>query len=132
MQAFFTAHYRALLYGLIAILMVLSFLIGREEGKMTATAGVSLSCSEDVLAALAIPPEGPMRVATAQEETVPSAPAVLSESAAAAQGRFLGSKNGTKYYTPECSGAKRIKPENYVWFIDEEDAKLQGYTPASC
>ncbi len=131
MELFLERYYRVLLYGLIAILMVLSFLIGREEGSRSSAEGVVLSCSEEVLATLRIPPQGPREEQNEPFRASPE-PAVLSESTAAPQGKFVGSKNGTKYYTPECSGAKRIKPENYVWFIDEEDAKLQGYTPAAC
>ncbi len=48
-------------------------------------------------------------------------------------GLFVGSKNGTKYYSsPSCGSAKRIKSENYVWFSSAEDAELQGYTRGSC
>lgn len=48
------------------------------------------------------------------------------------QGTYVGSKNGTKYYTPGCPGVSRIKPENYIWFNSAEDATLQGYSKGSC
>ncbi len=47
------------------------------------------------------------------------------------QGIVFGSKSGTKYYYPWCSGAARIKPENRVWFKSIEDAKSAGLTPAA-
>lgn len=46
-------------------------------------------------------------------------------------GKYVASKNGTKYYLATCSGAKRIKDENKVWFATVEDAKASGRTPAS-
>ena len=57
---------------------------------------------------------------------------VAQGDATTAKGAFVGSKNGTKYYRPECPGVARIKPENYIWFNDEQDAQLQGYSPAQC
>jgi len=44
---------------------------------------------------------------------------------------YVGSKNGTKYHLPWCSGAKNIKEENKVWFSSKEEAESQGYTTAS-
>lgn len=46
-------------------------------------------------------------------------------------GMLVGSKNGTKYHYPWCSGALRIKEENKVWFSSIEEARQAGYTPAS-
>lgn len=45
-------------------------------------------------------------------------------------GSVVGSKNGSKYHFPWCSGATRMKEENKVWFATIEDAKKAGYTPA--
>jgi len=142
MGRFIVKHYHYVLALLIAILMVLSFLIGVEEGRATAyTTDVVLSCPDEVLSAFRMELGGASDEKSAlgaliEGETLvatpPPTPAVLPESTIAVQGRYLGSKNGTKYYTPGCAGAKRIKPENYIWFSDEEDAKLQGYTPANC
>jgi len=42
--------------------------------------------------------------------------------------RYVASKNGKMYYSLDCSGAKRIKPENQVWFNSESDAIKSGYT----
>ncbi len=46
-------------------------------------------------------------------------------------GMLVGSKNGTKYHYPWCSGAQSIKEENKVWFSSAEEARQAGYTPAS-
>jgi len=46
------------------------------------------------------------------------------------QGIIVASKNGTKYHWPWCSSAKKIKPENQVWFKSEAEAQTAGY--AAC
>ncbi len=46
-------------------------------------------------------------------------------------GAYVGSRNGTKYHLPWCSGAKRIKDENKIWFETKEEAERAGYTPAA-
>lgn len=46
-------------------------------------------------------------------------------------GGYVASKNGTKYHLPWCSGAKRIKEENKVWFKTKAEAEAAGYTPAA-
>lgn len=45
------------------------------------------------------------------------------------EGQFVGSKNSTKYHLPSCRFAKKIKPENQVWFSSEEEATSKGYKP---
>jgi len=45
--------------------------------------------------------------------------------------RYVASKNGKMYYSLGCSGAKRIKPENEVWFGSKEEAEKSGYSLSS-
>jgi len=45
--------------------------------------------------------------------------------------RYVASKNGKMYYSLGCSGAKRIKPENEVWFSTKEDAEKSGFVLSS-
>ena len=45
-------------------------------------------------------------------------------------GAYVGSITGHIYHLPSCSGAKRIKEENKVWFADKNDAEAHGYKPA--
>lgn len=45
--------------------------------------------------------------------------------------RYVASKNGTKYYSRDCSGANRIKLENQIWFKNREDAEKSGFTYSS-
>ncbi len=47
------------------------------------------------------------------------------------QGQYVGSKNGSVYHFPWCSGAKRIAEKNMVWFSTKEEAAAAGYRPAS-
>ena len=54
--------------------------------------------------------------------------------AAVAQGYdsgYVASKNGTKYYLPECASAKRISEQNRIWFKTKEEAETAGYGPAA-
>lgn len=45
--------------------------------------------------------------------------------------KFVASKNGTRYYLPTCSGVKRIKEENKIWFATADEARARGLTPAT-
>lgn len=69
-----------------------------------------------------------------EEAPVPEVLGVVSTASAAppaTSGAFVASKNGEKYYLPSCSGAKRIKEENKVWFPTREAAEASGYEPAA-
>ena len=44
---------------------------------------------------------------------------------------YVGSKNSDKFHLPECSGAKRIKEENQIWFSSKDEALAAGYLPAA-
>lgn len=46
------------------------------------------------------------------------------------EGSVVGSKNGSKYHLPRCSGANAIKEENKIWFASESAAQAAGYTRA--
>jgi methylphosphotriester-DNA--protein-cysteine methyltransferase len=47
------------------------------------------------------------------------------------QGKYVASKTGKAYHLPWCSGARRIKDENKIWFTSKEEAESAGYAPAS-
>jgi len=104
-------------------MLFLAFLLGFLTGKQQQTPSVVLSCSPDVLKTLSIPVASLSHNGITKEGSATIKPIT---------GAFMGSKNGTKYYTPGCSGTTRIKPENYIWFTSVEDAQLQGYTKGSC
>ena len=44
---------------------------------------------------------------------------------------FVGSKNSNKFYPPNCSYAKRIKPENVICFTSAQEAISQGRTQSA-
>lgn len=43
----------------------------------------------------------------------------------------VASREGEKYHWPWCSGAKRIKETNKIFFASPEEARKAGYTPAA-
>lgn len=46
------------------------------------------------------------------------------------QGKYVASKQGSKYHYPWCPGASTIKEENKIWFQTAEEARARGYRPA--
>ncbi len=52
---------------------------------------------------------------------------VITDENNQSKNNYVASKNGKLYYTPSCGGAKRIKPENQVWFSTSSDAEKSGY-----
>lgn len=50
-------------------------------------------------------------------------------STSTASQQFVGSTKSNKYHYPSCSAAKKIKPENEIWFTSSEDARAHGYVP---
>jgi len=52
-------------------------------------------------------------------------------SAESSEGKYVASKNGTKYHLPWCASAKRIKEENKIWFDSVEEAQKAGYAAAA-
>ena len=48
-----------------------------------------------------------------------------------ATGKIVASKNGKRYYYPNCGGINRIKPENRIYFDTKEQAESKGLTLAS-
>ena len=59
---------------------------------------------------------------TATETTV-------TETTQQSSGQFVGSINSDVYHYPDCASAKKIKPENQIWFNSVEEAKAAGYRP---
>lgn len=75
-------------------------------------------------------------VPTAPKTATP-APKVFTKKAAptgtatAATGKYVASKNGTKFYLPSCATANRINEENKIYFTTEEEAEAAGFQPSS-
>lgn len=138
MQGFIVRYYRLLSIVLTAILLILAFLLGLEEGRREKSNSIVLSCTDEVLSSLKVPlteiaSGGNTKESTASEEVFLGNPEVDGVTTTTVpMGMYVGSKNGTKYYLPKCGTVKRIKPENYVWFKNADDAKMQGYSEGSC
>jgi len=49
-----------------------------------------------------------------------------ADTAVANDKKIVASRNGTAYYYSWCSGAKRIKEENKIWFLTKEAAEKAG------
>ncbi len=129
MESFISKHYTSLFVGFLAIFGCLAFYAGYLHANTPSGGGngaVMFSCSEAVLSKLSIPTT---TLAQSIKYTKNNINNTLSTDR---QGEWVGSKNGTKYYTPGCAGASRIKTENYVWFESEDDATVQGYSRGSC
>lgn len=47
----------------------------------------------------------------------------------ASGGVYVGSTKSNKYHYPDCRWAKKILPENAVWFSGSEEAQASGYLP---
>jgi hypothetical protein len=45
--------------------------------------------------------------------------------------KFVGSVNSNKYHWPNCPWAKKIAPQNQIWFSSEEEARVAGYIRCS-
>lgn len=90
---------------LLCLLLVgaVSFGLGRLSGVLEAQNGERVSVE-----------------LVAQEERLP----------ALSGGLLVGSRRGSKYHFPWCSGASTIAEGNKVWFANEEEARRRGYTPA--
>lgn len=63
--------------------------------------------------------------------SITESPIAVSETAVPSDGQVVASKNGTKYYLPECAGADRISVANKVWFASVVAAVAAGYAPAA-
>jgi len=118
MQAFIARYYQPLFVSLLAVVLGLAFYSGFLEGKNTEQQKVTLSCNNNVMSSLSIPLE---------TLAAGNTPATKTQS-----GAYVGSINGTKYYTPSCSGAKRITQANEIWFDNAADAQIQGYSAGKC
>ena len=54
------------------------------------------------------------------------APSALTSTSS---GKFVGSTKSDKYHYPSCRWAKKILPQNEIWFASSEEARAAGYVP---
>ncbi|MBC8464856.1 MAG: hypothetical protein H8D63_00570 [Parcubacteria group bacterium] len=120
---------RALLGHREIVLSILIILIGVVSFELG-----YLSRNDSVSSLRVLPPltreSNDTSASTAQKNSyVPQTAAVGA--VGAVSGSYVASKNGSKYHYPWCSGAKRIKDENKIWFDTVEQARAADYTPAA-
>lgn len=69
---------------------------------------------------------------TEKSEQVSTSSITASIASASKQtGQYVASKSGSAYHFPWCSGARRIKEENKIYFNSKEEAVKAGYHPAA-
>ncbi len=109
-----------LFYGFVVILVgITSFGLGRASAPESEKTGSMVQMIEPISLTA-------NTIATSPSTTVQGfIPQSSNE-----QKPFLASKNGSRYYLASCSGAKRIKSENIVYFSTREAAESAGYTKA--
>lgn len=56
-------------------------------------------------------------------------PAQVVTGPASSTGTLVGSLQSNKYHRPSCRHAKKIEPENEIWFSSVKDAEAHGYVP---
>lgn len=128
MIALLEKYYKPLMIVALGATVVLAYALGFADGTRGARSGVALACSDNVLQTLSIhAPETVPGGGTTTPTTKGTTP-IPGTKSSPTTGAFVASKNGTKYYPADCSAVSRIKEENRVWFANEADAKLQGYT----
>jgi len=112
------------LFFLVVVFMVAlgAFGLGRLSLKQSETPAPVKKTVPRTSSQVATPPQ--------LSAVVPIAEKATTTSGGVQEGGYVGSKNGTKYHLPWCSGAKRIKEENKVYFADKALAEKAGYTPA--
>jgi len=52
-----------------------------------------------------------------------------AEQEPASQKMLVGSVNSDKYHWPDCPSAKKISPQNQIWFDSEKEAQAADYVP---
>lgn len=121
---------------LLIFVGALSYGLGYFAGAATGPAGAILAQPTVLLIASATPPTIVNSSTTAQPVPAVSVARPFTSSQtdgapASLSGPYVASKSGTKYHLVTCSGAKRIKDENKVFFATKNDAEAAGYTAAA-
>lgn len=107
---------------LLVLIAVASFGLGRQSVTNSSKSEKPLISTSNITPAAAIESVSPASTTKTSIETE----SLLTKPIA-----VVGSKNGTKYHLPDCSGAKRIKPENLISFETIAAAQAAGYSAAA-
>ncbi len=107
---------------LLVLIAVASFGLGRQSVTLDNKSEKPLISTSNLAPAAVIEAVSPASTTKTSIETE----SLLTKPIA-----VVGSKNGTKYHLPDCSGAKRIKPENLISFETTAAAQAAGYSAAA-
>lgn len=107
--------------GVIALITFIAFGLGRATAPKPPKAPLIV---EELAAGSVIPTLSEPAAQPVSEEGSDIAAVPVTE------GKVVASKNGERYHLPSCPSAKRIKPENIIWFESTAEAEASGYTPA--
>jgi Metal binding domain of Ada len=117
---------------LILVIMLLSgvsFGLGRLSTHTTPQSGLALQTLHQTKSTTT--PAEPASTATpTPHKALIATPSKKTPQAQQAT-HYVASKSGSVYHLPWCSGAKRIKEANKVFFDTKEAAEAAGYRPAS-
>ena len=119
---------------LVVLVGVSGFALGRHStiaGEPVSPSGVSLVAAAPAAAVPTALPAAPPPSAAETAALRIKEDSVQPPTAAAGDGPFVASRNGSKYHHITCSGAARIKEENKVFFPSETAAQAAGYTRAA-
>lgn len=111
----------------IILSLVLGIGFGRLWGLQTSRSPITII--EPIQAVIASSSQA--TVITTSQEVVKSAGKSSGKPAIEPAGRYVASKNSTKYHLTTCPGASQIKEENKRWFDSKEAAEKAGLTPAA-
>jgi hypothetical protein len=117
-----------LVFGFILI-SVISFEMGYIQGQESHTGPIVI---EKPSQASEISPEqennGTIESSSSEDKKPSQDKSIATKKSSSISGEcaYVGSRNSDKFYPPDCSYAKRIKPENVVCFKSAEEALSQG------
>lgn len=125
LKDFFVKHEnRIILFFGVILLSFISYGLGRLSAPQPKEPIKIEASSKNILKEIKLPEEAADNSTPAvdnkKDDNIPQAK----------RGKYVASKNGTKYHLPGCSGAKRIKEENKIWFDSKAEAEQAGYEPA--
>ncbi len=116
-----------LLAATLGLLAVISFGLGRLSAFESRTPPVALVMRDPaVTTAAQTSSDSVLPTDVSSNEKVVAETAVQTHA-----GMYVASKSGSVYHLPWCSGAKRIKDENKIWFASKDEAERAGYRPAA-
>lgn len=72
-------------------------------------------------------PQGSQGTVAITSKSLPQAVPGDSQQEFSLDAQFVASTGGTKYYPIGCGSVSRIKEENRVYFVTEDEAKAAGY-----